>query len=198
MSTAELSVKSSITFINIAFFHTLYVLMVKDIVICVDITNKQTTILETCIKHNFSYVLVWTQRFLVLWWTKIYSQKNMSIDLEVLLQNECHSIIQPSVWLNFLCKMKCFSKLIKKYSTQQSENVFIVTMQITMETVHIGGIQTGQFGDVYIQTWPPTSPSPGVPVIIGHGNWILGPRITIRRQLSPPHKYWSSLGAMTR
>lgn len=108
----------------------------------------------------------------------------------------CHSIIQPSVWLNFLCKMKCFSKLIKKYSTQQSENVFIVTMQITMETVHIGGIQTGQFGDVYIQTWPPTSP--GVPVIIGHGNWILGPRITIRRQLSPPHKYWSSLGAMTR
>lgn len=48
--------------------------------------------------------------------------------------------------------MKCFSKLIKKYSTQQSENVFIVTMQITMETVHIGGIQTGQLGDVYIQT----------------------------------------------
>lgn len=48
--------------------------------------------------------------------------------------------------------MKCFSKLVKKYSTQQSENVFIVTMQITMETVHIGGIHTGQFGDVYIQT----------------------------------------------
>lgn len=105
-----------------------------------------------------------------------------------------HSIIQPSVWLNFLCKMKCFSKLIKKYSTQQSENLFFVTMQITMETVHIGGIQTGQFGNVYIQTWPPTSPSPGVSVIIGHGNWILGPRITIRRQLSPPHKYWSSRG----
>lgn len=62
--------------------------MVKDIVICVDITNKQTTILETCIKHNFSYVIVWTQRFLVLWWTKIYSQKNMSIDLKVLLQND--------------------------------------------------------------------------------------------------------------
>lgn len=99
-----------------------------------------------------------------------------------------------SVWLNFLCKMNCFSKLIKKYSTQQSENLFIVTVQITMETVHIGGIQTGQFGDVYIQTWPPTSPSPGAPVIIGHGNWILGPRITIRRQLSPPHKYWSSRG----
>lgn len=48
--------------------------------------------------------------------------------------------------------MKCFSKLIKKYSTQQSENVFIVTMQITMETVHIDWIHTGQFGDVYIQT----------------------------------------------
>lgn len=60
MSTAELSVKSSITLINIAFFQTLYVLMVKDIVICVDIdiTNKQTTILETCIKHNFNYVLL--------------------------------------------------------------------------------------------------------------------------------------------
>lgn len=48
--------------------------------------------------------------------------------------------------------MKCFSKLIKKYSTQQSENLFIVTVQITMETVHIGGIQTGQLGYVYIQT----------------------------------------------
>lgn len=48
--------------------------------------------------------------------------------------------------------MKCFSKLIKKYSTQQSENLFIVTVQITMETVHIDWIQTGQFGDVYIQT----------------------------------------------
>lgn len=48
--------------------------------------------------------------------------------------------------------MKCFSKLIKKYSTQQSENLFIVTVQITMETVHIDWIQTGQLGDVYIQT----------------------------------------------
>lgn len=48
--------------------------------------------------------------------------------------------------------MKCFSKLIKKYSTQQSEYLFIVTVHITMETVHIGGIHTGQFGDVYIQT----------------------------------------------
>lgn len=125
MSTAELSVKSSITLINIAFFHTLYVLMVKDIVICVDITNKQTTILETCIKHNFSYVLVWTQRFLVLWWTNIYSQKNMSIDLKVLLQNECHSIIQPSVWLNFLCKWNVFLNYNQEiFDTAVGESIY--------------------------------------------------------------------------
>lgn len=42
-----------------------------------------------------------------------------------------------------------FSKQIKKYSTQQSEYLFIVTMQITTETVHIGWIQSIQFRNFF-------------------------------------------------
>lgn len=40
MLIVELLVKLFIIFINIVFFYILYVLMVKDIVICVDIINK--------------------------------------------------------------------------------------------------------------------------------------------------------------
>lgn len=123
----------------------------------------------------------------------ILTKKNMSIDLKVLLQNAIPLRNSTFCMTYFSLQNEMFSKLIEIYLTQPSECLFIVTMQITTETVHIGWIQSGQFGNVFFQTWPLTSPSPGAPVI-SSGNWIPGPRITIRSRLSHPHKYWSSRG----